>query len=87
MAARGRPATITPLDFSGRAPASRSVSTGDTADPAETARYVAQLSAELADMARAARLDEERQTVLAAISDGADAIRGIGGAPGGWAGD
>lgn len=57
MAARGRPATITPLDFSGRTPASRSNPSGETVDPAETARYVAQLSAELADMARAAKLD------------------------------
>ena len=72
MAARGRPATITSLDFAGRTPSSRPAPrTVDGGDPAETARYVAQLSGELADMARAARLD-----VLAYILDMARAEAG-----------
>ncbi len=59
MAQSGRPATVTSVDFGLKSPPSPTGEEGANAvrSVAETAHYVAQLSGELAGMARTARLD------------------------------
>jgi hypothetical protein len=59
MAQSGRPATITSVDFGLKSPVSAAAEDGATPvrNASETAHYVAQLSGELATMARSARLD------------------------------
>lgn len=60
MAPSGRPAMITSLDFAGKTGTPPQAETSRRAEPeaaAETAHYVAQLSGEMAVLARSARLD------------------------------
>jgi hypothetical protein len=60
MAPSGRPAMITSLDFAGKAGASQQTEATRRPEPeaaADTAHYVAQLSGEMAVLARSARLD------------------------------
>ncbi|MFO1148883.1 MAG: hypothetical protein U1E62_10965 [Alsobacter sp.] len=59
MAQSGRPATITSVDFGLKSsvPSAADEALAATRNIAETAHYVAQLSGELAGMARTAKLD------------------------------
>jgi hypothetical protein len=80
MAQSGRPATITSVDFGLKSPAP---SLGeDGASPArsvaETAHYVAQLSGELASMARTAKLDVLAYFLEMAKLEAESARRGTG---------